>query len=174
MGINHSKLENKNTDSPSKILLFVNTTASLDNLKSCPDSVYKFHSVIPPSAECDLNNRNKNSVPTSILTTYISDTIQNYSEGNKEPKINNTRTVNLRIFHQNIRGLRNKIKELTIHLSSHVPHILCFTEHHLKESEINNTCINYYNLGASYCINSCKLGGVGIFVHNTLSYTSVI
>ena len=62
---------------------------------------------------------------------------------------------------------------MCVHNNNHVPHILCFKEHHLKESEINNTCINYYNLGASYCRNSCKLGGVGIFVHSTLSYTSI-
>ena len=101
MVIHCSELENKNTDSPSKIAVFLNTLASLDNLKSCAYNVHKFHSVIPPIADWDLNNQNKNSEPTSIQTTYISDTIQNYSEGNKEPKINNTNIVNLRMLHQN-------------------------------------------------------------------------
>ena len=78
----------------------------------------------------------------------------------------------MRIFH-NIRGLRNKIEELITHLSNRVPHVLCFTEHHLKEFEINNTRINHYNLGAYYCRITRKLGGVGIFVHDTLSYTSI-
>jgi hypothetical protein len=119
MGINCSKLENKNT---------------------------------PPSAVCNPNNQIKNSIPFPNQTTYISDAIQYYFEGNKEPEIINISTENLKIFHQNIRGLRNKIEELITHLSNCVPHVLlCFTEHDLKEFEINNTHINYYNLSASYC-----------------------
>jgi exonuclease III len=79
----------------------------------------------------------------------------------------------LKIFHQNIRGLRNKIDELIMHLSDCVPQVLCFTEHHLKEFKINNTCINCYNLGAFYCRENRKVGGVGIFVHDTLSCTPI-
>jgi len=54
-----------------------------------------------------------------------------------------------------------------------IPQVLCFTEHHLKEFEINNTCINNYNLGAYYCRKNRKFGGVGIFVHDTLSCTPI-
>ena len=43
----------------------------------------------------------------------------------------------------------------------------------LKEFEINNTRINQYNLGAYYCRVTRKLGGVGIFIHDTLPYTSI-
>jgi len=49
------------------------------------------------------------------------------------------------------------------------PQVLCFTELHLKEFEINNTCTNNCNLGAFYCRKTRKFGGVGIFVHDTLS-----
>jgi hypothetical protein len=79
----------------------------------------------------------------------------------------------LKIFHQNIRGLKNKIDELMALLSDGIPHVLCFTEHHLKEFEINNTHINFYNLGASYCRKTRKLGGVGIFVLDALSCTPI-
>jgi hypothetical protein len=109
MGINSSKLENKNTGSPPEIPLFVNTTASLDNQKSCPYSIYNIHPITSPNAVCNSNYLNRNSVPSSIQTTHILDTIQNYSEGNKKPEIINISTINLKIFHQNIRGLRNKI-----------------------------------------------------------------
>jgi hypothetical protein len=57
-------------------------------------------------------------------------------------------------------------------LSDCVPQV-CFTEHHLKEEEINITRINCYNLGASYCKKTRKFGGVGIFVHNTLPCTPI-
>jgi exonuclease III len=85
----------------------------------------------------------------------------------------NSKPRNLKIFHQNIRGLRNKIDELSIRFSNCAPQVLCFTEHHLKEYEINITSINCYNLGAFYCRKAQKAGRVGIFVHNTLSYTPI-
>ena len=118
-----------------------------------------------------------------MISPCSSDTIQNYFKGNKALEIINKNTVNLRIFHQNIWGLTKKMEELITHLSNrvphvlcfrqHLPHVLCFRQHHLKEFEINNTCINHYNLGAYYCRITRKLGGVGIFVHDTLSYTSI-
>jgi len=53
------------------------------------------------------------------------------------------------------------------------PHILCLTEHHLRDHEINSTCIKYYNLGAKYCRKSRKYGGVSIFVHEGLLFSTV-
>jgi hypothetical protein len=35
------------------------------------------------------------------------------------------------IFHQNVQGLRKKTNDLLYHLSQQLPHILCFTKHHL-------------------------------------------
>jgi hypothetical protein len=60
-----------------------------------------------------------------------------------------------------------------MHFSDCVPQVLCFTEHHLKEFQINNTSINCYNLGAFYCSKTQKSGGVGIYVHDTLSCTPI-
>jgi len=37
------------------------------------------------------------------------------------------------IFHQNIRGLKGKTDELKSSMSPNFPHILCFSEHHLKK-----------------------------------------
>ena len=52
------------------------------------------------------------------------------------------------------------------------PQILCFTEHHLRDHEINSTCIKYYNLGAKYCRKGCKCGTASIFVHETLLFSN--
>ena len=100
----------------------------------------------------------------------------NNHSGNKESECpNNTSSFNgnittpLLIYNQNIRGLRNKIDELFMLWSSNFPHLLCFTEHHLCNDEINCICINPYNLGAKYCRVNHKYGGVIIFVHETLS-----
>jgi len=36
----------------------------------------------------------------------------------------------LTIFHQNIRGLKNKAEELMNNITTNLPLVLCFTEHH--------------------------------------------
>ena len=57
----------------------------------------------------------------------------------------------LRVFHQNIRGLQGKVNELINSVTLELPHILCITEHHLKDSEIDLLPITHYKLGAKYC-----------------------
>jgi hypothetical protein len=44
----------------------------------------------------------------------------------------------MNIYHQNIRGLATKLGELISHLHPHYPHILCITEHHLKQQQIKH------------------------------------
>jgi hypothetical protein len=44
----------------------------------------------------------------------------------------NKRTVCFKIFHQNIRVLGKKARELLSHLHPDFPHVLCLTEHHPK------------------------------------------
>ena len=41
------------------------------------------------------------------------------------------------IFHQNICGLRRKTDELISSVFPDFPHILCFSEHHLKKLELD-------------------------------------
>jgi len=78
-----------------------------------------------------------------------------------------------RLFHQNIRGLYNKTDELVNSWTTESPHILCLTEHHLHNHEINSTCIQQYNIGARYCRKNHKGGGVSIFVHDSLTFSTV-
>jgi hypothetical protein len=59
--------------------------------------------------------------------------------------------TSLKVFHQNVAGLRNKSDELYCHLAQDPPHIICITEHHLKDFELELTCFNGYTLGAKYC-----------------------
>ena len=49
------------------------------------------------------------------------------------------------IYHQNIRGLKNKINELLISLTEEMPHVLCLTEHYLKGYELLNMHIPKLN-----------------------------
>jgi len=107
-------------------------------------------------------------IVTKIKLEQFSSTKQ---QGTK--KISTKKSGNLQLYHQNIRGLHNKIDELTTQWTNHCPHLLCLTEHHLKEFKINNVHIENYTLGASNCRHSRTHGGVGIFVHNSLSYTAI-
>jgi exonuclease III len=77
---------------------------------------------------------------------------------------------NFKIFHQNVRGLANKIDEFLLPLSDINPHILCTTEHHLRPEEINIINLGQYTLGAHYCRRHSKQGGVSIFILNNIIY----
>ena len=111
---------------------------------------------------------NTQSLCTNKVCTWSNKTASN----NKNNNTNNT--DELRIYHQNIRGLNNnKINELETHLPPLFPQILCITKHHLRDFEIGNISINHYNLGAFYCRKSCKHGGVKTLVHDTLTHTNI-
>jgi len=66
---------------------------------------------------------------------------------NKNDDINSL----FKIYHQNIQGLKGKINEFMLTLVAGAPHLICFTEHHLKDYEIDATPISNYKLGAKYC-----------------------
>jgi exonuclease III len=70
----------------------------------------------------------------------------------------------LKIFHQNIRGLRNKCNEILCNLKEQTPHVLCLTEHHLEGNEIVHLNLDNYNLGAYYSRKHFKKGGTCIYI----------
>ena len=78
----------------------------------------------------------------------------------------------LMIFHQNIRNLNNKSDEILNTIESNPPHILCFTEHHLKSYQLDNIFFQNYQLGAEYCRKSYKNGGVCIYIHESLHFSN--
>jgi hypothetical protein len=78
----------------------------------------------------------------------------------------------LNIFHQNIRGLRNKSDELinSFVVDSINPYILCLSEHHMEEQDLLNLTVMGYSLGSSYCRWNLQKGGVCIFVREDQSF----
>jgi hypothetical protein len=99
-----------------------------------------------------INNRFTNiHNPTSIKSSnsHPENKIRVSPSNSRSSDCNNT--TPLRIYHQNIRGVRNKIEELLMPWSSNFPHFLCLTEHHLGNDEINSLYIDSFNLGAKYC-----------------------
>ena len=90
----------------------------------------------PLSANCDFKNFNCNFDHLNK---------QKLLEGKNSTEAVISKSANLKIFHKNIRGLRNKTDELMLHLPECAPQVLCLTEHHLKDFEINNLCIKTIN-----------------------------
>ena len=69
--------------------------------------------------------------------------------------------------------MRGNPDELTNSMLPNCLHILCFSEHHLKEFELDQSNVDGYRLGARYCRQVVKRGGVCIFVYKTLNYINI-
>jgi exonuclease III len=52
-------------------------------------------------------------------------------------------------------------------------HILCLSEYHLKQLELDQINLDVYKLGAAYCRKSLLKGRVSIFVHEKYNYLNV-
>jgi hypothetical protein len=74
----------------------------------------------------------------------------------------------LMILHQNIRGLNNKTDEMAITIATNPPHVLCFTERYLKTYQLDNILFQNYKIGAKFCRNIYKNGGVCIYIFTYL------
>jgi len=83
------------------------------------------------------------------------------------------RNKTLKIYHQYIRYLGNKANELYWHLHHDPPHILCLSEHHLNESELQLIHLTNYSLGANYCRKTLLKGDVSIFAYRNLKYKTI-
>ena len=79
------------------------------------------------------------------------------------------------LFHQNIRGLTNKLDEISIITQRNCidPQLFCFTEHHLKKFEIDKLFLEDYVLASSFCRETSLGGGVCILINQRLKYKAI-
>ena len=97
-----------------------------------------------------------------------------YSLENDTNTVKLTNSKNLfKIFHQNIRGLKSKLDELSNFLFPDYPNIMCLTKHHLKDYEIDNLPTDQFKLGSKFSRHEFKNGGVCVFVHEDLDFFSI-
>jgi len=75
---------------------------------------------------------------TVTLKQYTPPSLQlTKGSGSKTTKKQSTNCrIPLKIYHQNIRGLRYKTNELIGHIYPVLPQLLCFTEHHMHWEEL--------------------------------------
>jgi len=82
----------------------------------------------------------------------------------------NLKPNNFKILHQNIRGIFHKTDEFLTSVTHTSPHVLCLTEHHLRADELKNIKLGQYTLGAHYCQQSYKQGGVSTYVSSDIQF----
>jgi len=70
----------------------------------------------------------------------------------------------LRIYHQNICGLGSKMNDLYVSLYPDLPHILCLTEHHFRQFQIEHITVDDYNLSAEFSRRSYRKGW-GLYIY---------
>jgi hypothetical protein len=101
--------------------------------------------------------------------------INNTTEGRNSQDLSLTHILPhnqyIKIYHQNMRSLRNKTNELLCHLHDDPCHILCLSKHHLHHDELASLCIENCTLGAYYCRKTKHKGGVCMFIHNNITFT---
>jgi hypothetical protein len=105
---------------------------------------------------------NSNTIPSKNNATLVPDR-QNINVDEKDDNSSDINNKNnnhsklllphnsLKVYHQNIPGLTHKTNELLSSIHPVLPHIICVTEHHLNQLEVDNISLGNYILGASYC-----------------------
>jgi exonuclease III len=105
----------------------------------------------------------------NVLTPQIT----KESSPNLTKRLNTNYRIPLKIYHQNIRGLRCKTNELIGHLHPVLPQILCLTDHHVNWEELQQISINDNKLAAYFCRTSYAKGGVCTYVHKSLKVVTI-
>jgi len=113
------------------------------------------------------NIRNQCDSSTSNFYSDFKFNLPSYNKVNSDLKDSSN---NLKVYHQNIRGLRGKLNQLSNILYSELPHIICITERYLKDFEMEMMSIEYYKVGTKFCRQQFKNGGLCIFVHESIDF----
>ena len=77
------------------------------------------------------------------------------------------------MYHQNVRELRGKANGLLSQVYPTFPHILCLSEHRMNHLVSEQTFLDNYKLGVSYCRKLYEKGGACIFVQESFMYVRI-
>jgi exonuclease III len=72
-----------------------------------------------------------------------------------------------------VQGLKGKVSLLANYLNPGFSHIICITEHHLNDQEINITHFEHYKLSAKFCRKQLKNGGSCIYMHESINSEAI-
>jgi hypothetical protein len=71
------------------------------------------------------------------------------------------------------RGIINKTEELLLSPTSQSSHIICISEHHLKDYEMNTVSLNQYILASQYSRKHFRQGGVRNFINKNVQFSKI-
>ena len=77
------------------------------------------------------------------------------------------------VFHKIVCDLFNKKEELLNSLTRNPPQIICITEHHLVDEDLESITLHPYTFGAKFCGRPHKCGGLCIFVQDNIHCTNI-
>jgi hypothetical protein len=78
----------------------------------------------------------------------------------------------LKLYHQNLCGVKCKVNELTCFLSQKLPHRICISGNQLNCIETDNIYISNYKLCATHCKKKIFKGGC-IFILNNIKFSAI-
>lgn len=90
----------------------------------------------------------------------------------KAVKALNTSAV-IKIMHQNVQCVTNKLLDIEILLSEHSVEICCLTENWRHTLQLDIVKIDSYKIGSSFCKKEFKNGGVAILLRNYLNVEEI-
>jgi len=109
----------------------------------------------------------------NACTAMTNNTYKDHDQSNKKLILNKHTGNTFTVFYQNICGLPNKKEELLNSLTRNSPQIICITEHHLIDEELEGITLHPYTLGAKFCRRMRKCWCVCIFIQDNIHYTNI-
>jgi hypothetical protein len=76
---------------------------------------------------------------------------KDHDQSNETPTLNKQTKNTFTAFHQHVCGVLNKKEELLNSVTRNSPQIICITEHHLIDEELESITLHSYYLGAKFC-----------------------
>jgi exonuclease III len=117
-----------------------------------------------------LNKANEDNSGEIRKTEY---NLNSFISNNHFDKASLTNENNLIVLHQNMRGLKSKINEFILSVTEIMPQLICISEHHVLNTDLNPPYIPNYNMGTLYSRSTFKDGGVCIYIHKDIAYTKL-
>jgi hypothetical protein len=70
-------------------------------------------------------------------------------------------------------GITKKAEELLLSFTSELSHIICLSEHNLKDYKINTISLNEYILASQYSRKNFSQGGVHFFIRKNIQFSKI-
>jgi hypothetical protein len=118
------------------------------------------------------NKYNSSTIPTCPIS-YHNVVHRNHNHLSNNSSYYCDKSNDFTIFYQNMWGISHKIDKLLISLIPNAPQVLCLTEHHLRTNEIRLVNLGQYTLGAHFCRQTHKQGGVCIYISSNIQFNII-